>query len=226
MPPKTVTLSSKLSEVVSRYPNQFTHNGKVLFCKICDNLLKYDVHHGNYSIKMHLKTDKHKNNLKIKEKSKSANQVMIENAFESANKSKFKFDKFLSDLIEIMVKCDIPLNKVNSSIFKEFMHKYTGHNIPERKAFDKYIGPLYDNTIGKIKEEIKDKNIYLIVDETSDKNHRNVLNVMVRVLDGNPKKSMLIKNLLLLQIIQQLCKVQGMPVCCYGLRVFNTINFD
>ncbi len=31
------------------------------------------------------------------------------------------------------------LNKVNSSIFKEFMHKYTGHNIHERKALDKYI---------------------------------------------------------------------------------------
>jgi hypothetical protein len=81
MPPKTVTESSKLSEVVSRYPNQFKHNGKVLFCKICDNILKYDVHHANHSIKMHLKTDKHKNNLKIKEKSKSAKQVMIENAF-------------------------------------------------------------------------------------------------------------------------------------------------
>jgi hypothetical protein len=92
----------------------------------------------------------------------------------------------------MMVKCDIPLNKVNSFIFKQFMHKYTGHNIPERKALDKYISSLYDNTIEKIKEEIKDKNIYLIVDETSDKNHRNVLNIMVGVLDGNPKKSMLI----------------------------------
>jgi signal recognition particle GTPase len=110
---------------------------------------------------MHLKTDKHKNNLKIKEKSKSAKQVMIENAFESANKSKSKFDQFLSDLTEMMVKCDIPLNKVNSFIFEQFMHKYTGHNIPERKALDKYISSLYDNTIEKIKEEIKDKNIYI-----------------------------------------------------------------
>ncbi len=71
MPLKTVTLSSKLSEVVSRYPNQFTHNGKVLFCKICDNVLKYDIHHGNHSIKSISKQINIKNNLKIKEKSKS-----------------------------------------------------------------------------------------------------------------------------------------------------------
>jgi signal recognition particle GTPase len=152
MSSKTVTLSSKLSEVVSRYPNQSTDNGKVLFCKIYDYILKYDVHHRNHSIKMHLKTDKHKNTLKIKEKSMFAKQVIIENIFESANKSKSKFDQFLSDLTEMMVKCDIPLNKVNGSIFKEFMHKYTRHNIPERKALDKYISSYMIIQLKKLKK--------------------------------------------------------------------------
>ncbi len=50
----------------------------------------------------------------------------------------------------------------------------------------------YENVISKIREVLGDNPIYPIVDETTDKRNRYVINVLVGALNGNQSKPMLI----------------------------------
>ena len=71
----------------------------------------------------------------------------------------------------ICTDADIPLSKINNPSMKEFLHLYTGKEIPDKSTLIKAdMGPLYENTLFKIRLEISD-NIWIsikCIDETTD----------------------------------------------------------
>ncbi|KAJ4447782.1 hypothetical protein ANN_09790 [Periplaneta americana] len=61
--------------------------------------------------------------------------------------------------------------------------KYTQHTIPDESTLRKTYAPsIYDETIQKIRDEIKDSSIWVSIDETPDKEGRLVGNVVIGLL--------------------------------------------
>ncbi|KAJ4425608.1 hypothetical protein ANN_27804 [Periplaneta americana] len=72
------------------------------------------------------------------------------------------------------------MGKIRSS---EFLEKYTQHTIPDESTLRKTYAPsIYDETIQKIRDEIKDSSIWVSIDETPDKEGRLVGNVVIGLL--------------------------------------------
>ncbi|KAJ4437767.1 hypothetical protein ANN_13705 [Periplaneta americana] len=62
---------------------------------------------------------------------------------------------------------------VENKVFREFLEKYTQHTIPDESTLRKTYAPsIYDETIQKIRDEIKDSSIWVSIDETPDKEGR------------------------------------------------------
>lgn len=78
---------------------------------------------------------------------------------------------------------NIPLNKVNNAVFREFLKKYTGKEIPDQSTFRKiYLSNCYQETINKIRSCVGDKKIWVSIDETTDCEGRYIANVVIGVL--------------------------------------------
>nr|XP_022900891.1 uncharacterized protein LOC111413976 [Onthophagus taurus] len=83
-----------------------------------------------------------------------------------------------------MIKSDIPLNKLQSRSFREFLEKYCKKNIPDESTLRKnYVAPVYDETMQQIKKYIANNYIWFAVDETTDTCGRYVANLIIGVLN-------------------------------------------
>lgn len=99
-----------------------------------------------------------------------------------------KYD-FNSELVKFVVGCNIPWKQVNNPIFKDFIEKCVSGKfgktvkVPsECQLRRKYLSKVYDETMNKIKNELKNEYIYVSVDETTDDVGRQVANVIVGAL--------------------------------------------
>jgi len=68
-----------------------------------------------------------------------------------------------------------------------------GKVMPSRTTARRYVQEIYEETIERIIKKIDDNSIYLIVDETTDKCSRHVMNILVGIFNGKFEKPMLIK---------------------------------
>ena len=79
-----------------------------------------------------------------------------------------------------MVSANIPFKKLSNKVFKEFLFKYIKKPIPDKSTIRKnYLDVCYKTTIEKIRKEIGNSIIYVIVDETTDYCGRHVANCLV-----------------------------------------------
>jgi len=63
---------------------------------------------------------------------------------------------------------DIPLYKLQSKPFRNFLSKYTNQSIPDESSLRKnYLSICYQKTMNEIKEKIGNNFIYVVVDETT-----------------------------------------------------------
>ena len=96
--------SNKLASIVRQFPD-FSTDGKVLLCGICEKTIVYDSQHGSDR----LKSDKHKQN-KLLNKAK---QVTIAQGLEAATSINKVNNKFNFDIAKAFVEANIPLKKIN-----------------------------------------------------------------------------------------------------------------
>jgi hypothetical protein len=96
----------------------------------------------------HVETALHKNSLKRSENLKK--QV-----FFVENKS--KHDSFNEELCRSLVVANIPWNKLQVPLFREFLEKYTSRHIPDESTLSKnYLEPCYIQTISEIRKLVGD----------------------------------------------------------------------
>jgi len=70
-----------------------------------------------------------------KQKEKNYKQQLISNT---------KISSFNLDLCRVLTSANIPLNKVNNAIFRDFLEKYTGKEIPDESTMRKnYLSECY-----------------------------------------------------------------------------------
>lgn len=134
-------------------------NDNKLYCRNCDQVL---VFNGKSSMTQHVKTQKHMQSLEG-----CPDKI------------------FYEDLCNAFVSANIPLTKLNNTIFKNFLCKYTKRKIPDESTIRKhYIQNQYDKAMTAIKTKISSKYIWVSADETTDIKGRCVVNVVVGLLSA------------------------------------------
>lgn len=92
-------------------------------------------------------------------------------------------NSFNEDLCLALIAANIPWNKLQIPLFKNFLNKYTNNHIPDESTLRKnYLGPCYSRVIISIREIIGDSDIWISVDETTDTNGRYIANLLVGFL--------------------------------------------
>ncbi|KAF0748801.1 CGG triplet repeat-binding protein 1 [Aphis craccivora] len=97
---------------------------------------------------------------------------------------------------QVLLTANIPLTKLNIPIVRNFLHKHTKQIIPDESTLRKnYIDQCYTNTIIKIRDYVRNKNIWVSIDETTDVEGRYVANVIIGTLEvNNPGKIFLLNS--------------------------------
>ncbi|KAJ4448804.1 hypothetical protein ANN_00195 [Periplaneta americana] len=128
-----------------------------------------------FLVQQHITTSKHQANKQLNSKQR---QLFLTQPTTSNVRSEFNID-----LCRSLISADIPLYKLKHKVFREFLEKYTQHTIPDESTLRKTYAPsIYDETIQKIRDEIKDSSIWVSIDETPDKEGRLVGNVVIGLL--------------------------------------------
>ncbi|KAJ4434463.1 hypothetical protein ANN_23025 [Periplaneta americana] len=113
-----------------------------------------------FLVQQHITTSKHQANKQLNSKQR---QLFLTQPTTSNVRSEFNISRSL-------ISADIPLYKLKNKVFREFLEKYTQHTIPDESTLRKTYAPsIYDETIQKIRDEIKDSSIWVSIDETPDK---------------------------------------------------------
>ena len=78
---------------------------------------------------------------------------------------------------------DIPLSKLSNPVFRAWLERETKHNVPHESAMRKqYLDIVYENTMSFIRNLVKNRKIWISIDETIDVTGRKFANVIVGIL--------------------------------------------
>lgn len=207
MPKVKPSKTSHLKNLVEEFgANIFSTDGQILFCKICETRVAADK---KFTVQQHIGRDKHQRSLKLEEKNKARQSLLID----SASNSNASFSEFFKELCEAFASANIPLNKVNNPIFKGFMEKYMQRSIPEESTLRRnYIPRCYNDVLCQIRKSVIGKKIFVSIDETCDVESRNVANVIVGTMQSDEPANVF---LLTSEVLE---KVNYTSIC----KLFNT----
>ena len=184
MPVRKQTREQKSQKYILQNPIAFTlSQNKNIFCSLCSTEVCPDR---KSTVDDHIKSKKHQTGLQI--------------ASQQKNDGKQEFLKptksiYTEKLVSALMSCDIPLHKIRNKEINEFF-SLLGYSLPSETTIRRYLEEKYFMKLkDKIKDELRDKKVILMVDETSLR-QKNYLNIMASSLD-HPNKNYLIKTILL-----------------------------
>jgi len=151
---------------IKNYPGQFTTDGTIIYCKICDKRIPSSKKH---LVDQHVKTASH-----VAEKNKffpsNRQQLLTQMTFTSTSFS--QKTEFCKDLCELLVGCNIPFHQLNNEIFRKFMKKFcTNQIIPKESTIRKnYLTALYQDVLAEVRADISNNLVWAVIsaDETTD----------------------------------------------------------
>lgn len=169
------SLGVALRSYVAEYNNDFTTDGSVLFCKVCDVPVAATK---KFQVDQHVKTVKH---TKLKSVKNTAPQQTLLSA--ASFKSGPKLSEFNKNLCSAFVSAGIPLYKLRNEKLKEFLEHYTKQIVPDESTLRKnYVPVMYQQSLEEIRAKIGENYIWVALDETTDVCGRYVANFVVGVL--------------------------------------------
>ena len=177
MPKVSSSIGKKLNDFVKEFGSDvFSTDGSVLFCKVCEKSVNFEK---KYFISQHVQTAKHQNAANKTKPGDQQTSLLTTFSASTSRKSTFSLE-----LCKAFVDAGIPLWKLENKSLKLFLEKYTKQVIPSESTLRKnYVDTLYDLTMQRIKEEVKDKKIWISIDETTDVKGRYVANVIIGTLE-------------------------------------------
>uniref|UniRef100_A0A0K2ULW2 Putative LOC100902024 [Metaseiulus occidentalis] n=1 Tax=Lepeophtheirus salmonis TaxID=72036 RepID=A0A0K2ULW2_LEPSM len=143
---------------------------KSISCRVC----KFSCPSRSlWQVIRHSKTSHHINNLKVIKKHKI-----------QGDEGELNATSFNLDIAKLLVSCNIPLNVVDHSNFCKFVEKYTGKTSPGRWVVTNLVGDVCQGVLDRIKEEVKEKDIFVALDETRDQGS-SITAIFIGSLDEN-----------------------------------------
>lgn len=183
---KAETISDLLSKNIGK--GVFRRDGNYVFCRVCIKRLGAVT---KYTLTTHLNTSQHKN--MASRSTQLQNQL---NGDTNNNPEEVSQGRFIRDLIGTMVRCDIPLFKLNNEHFRKIFAKYSNFSAPsEAHARQNIIPELFNETISKIKQSLQGKKIWVSVDEARDSDGRFIAAIVVRALSETGGEPPILLNL-------------------------------
>jgi hypothetical protein len=93
-------------------------------------------------------------------------------------------NSFNSELYYMMISANIPISKLKHPDVHSFLFKHTGKTIPDESTIRKYyVSICYNHTIYNIRAYLKDKKLWISIDEINDVEGRFVANVIIGTLE-------------------------------------------
>jgi hypothetical protein len=97
---------------------------------------------------------------------------------QNSTKSSFK-----SDLCRAILSANILFNELSNPHFKIFLEKNTLEVIPDQLTLRKsYVDSCYQETVGRIRNEVAEKQIWVLMEETTDADGRYIASVIIGTL--------------------------------------------
>jgi hypothetical protein len=128
-------------------------------------------------VTQHLKTKAHVKNIEIQ--NNRAHHLFLMASFEKQG----KLSQSSLDMCEAFNAADIPLSKLSNLVFRAWLERETKRNVPHESTLRKqYLDIVYENTMSFIRNMVKNRKIWICIDETIDAIGRKVANVIVGIL--------------------------------------------
>lgn len=128
-----------------------------------------------------MKTGKHKNSTEELKVPRNKQQTLT-----ACINQREDINSFNSELCEMMLRCNIPLHNFEVPEFRNFFKKHLDQTLVSRRTICRtYVPRLYEERMEEIRTMVKNKYIWISVDETTDSVGRYIANLIVGVLDGN-----------------------------------------
>ena len=168
MPKQAKSSTAKVREICRQYPNEFeaTPAGD-LRCKLCEVLVKCDK---KFFAESHRKSKLHQGKL-VTTSSSQGKQT-----YQQLDQANFK-EKVVSSFLA----ADIPLHKLNHPALKS-LFAAMGKSLPSETAARASVALLASQKEENIRELLRDKKVFLIVDEAEVAKQK-YINVLVGSLD-------------------------------------------
>jgi hypothetical protein len=211
MPAEKESLAEKLNRFVKLFGSDVLETDKLLlYCKLCECSVgsrqksQVDAH---IATAMHKKAVMKVGNHDAKDGSNEgeprAKQMML-TSFIATQSAAQKRQAHNEKLCNMMVKADIPFEKLNSPYFRSYLEEETKHHIPDASTLRKYyVNVNYEQVIRNIRQQIGEYNVFVQLDETADKAGRCVTNVLVGALTSNEFKPPFLFNCAVLDRVNQ-----------------------
>ncbi|KAB0805292.1 hypothetical protein PPYR_02262 [Photinus pyralis] len=150
-------------------PHLKLHEGDKIFCRICNKIFSCKK---KFHIIQHENTNAHKRFV--------AKGAVVQPQISESLTNVPARSTFFMDLCTAMVAANIPWFKIDCPPFRNFLEKYTETKIPNRTTLSKlYLPKCYQNAINIIQADIGQHDIWICVDETTDRMGRFIANLIV-----------------------------------------------
>lgn len=144
----------------------------------------------------------------------------IDDVVKKMNEKETEEEQFRDRLLTALTCSNIPVTKLLLPSFRNFIQWLVDSQkmevkVPHPRTLNRNLGLKCEKIVDKIKRRIDGKDVYILIDETPDAESRNVINVMVGVLDGQESKPMLVNvtfkkhvnNVTIQKVVMETCAI-------------------
>ena len=176
MPKQAKSSTAKVRQICQEYPDEFSATpARDLRCNLCDVFVKCDK---KFFVESHRKCKQHQRKLETKSKSQSKQTFL-----------QFYQVNFKEQIVFSFLAADIPLHKLNHPSLKS-LFATMGKVLPSETAARACIAKLTSQKEEQIQQLLRDKKIFLIVDEAEIAKQK-YISVLVGSLDA-PNQTFLV----------------------------------
>ena len=181
MPKPSVSVNSRASE----FSNEgfFVNDKKILMCRYCDKRLE---HERKGMLIKHIASDTHKRS-KNKSTASMKRQLSVGESFTQAKKAKDDKTQFTIDTTEAFLSAGISVEKLDHPKMREWFAKYVkgSGDLPCADRIRQHYIPIIGlKKVEQLKQIVKNKKLFIMCDETTDKSGNCVFNILFRLLEA------------------------------------------
>jgi len=168
MPKASKSKDLIINNFVDEFKGEFKQEDNKLICILCSKTINTIK---RYNINSHRNSTMHKRYIEQQPAKTSTSQLGA-------------IKDFNEQLCEAFIDADIPLFKLENTKFKLFLTEHMGKDIACTSTLrEKYLPMIFERRMENIRKAIKDKKVWIGIDETIDAMKRNVANVIIGTLD-------------------------------------------
>ncbi len=161
----------------------FENRNSTFYCKICKKEYNINKNSGISNVLNHENTKKHKKNLELHEN------------YANKNMTSWTIDEFHMKFANMLVCANIAINVVDLPVVKEFFKAMFDIELQSAQSYrTRQIKELEILERKRIIESFENKPFAIYLDETTDPNGRNILNIFAKVLDDHNTQLFLVES--------------------------------